>query len=193
MRPSPHALILAAGASRRMGSPKALLEWDGAPWIVHLIAALRVRCAAVHVVLGAHRDSIAAALPPGTTTHWNPDWASHEPRDSLRLGLSAMAADQRVLCCPVDCFPPPPDVLDLLLAQPGQAVPHHEGRDGHPVLLHAGAARLRLVHETLRSVLADAPRVAVGWPLLDLNLNTPADWEAFQRGQPASGRRATSP
>jgi CTP:molybdopterin cytidylyltransferase MocA len=164
-----------------MGSPKALLPWRGRPWILHLIDALRIRCPEVHVVLGAHRDAIAAALPADIHVHWNPDWAVNEPRDSLRLGLSGLLDDQRVLCCPVDCVPPPLAVLDLLLAQSGFAVPHCGGRDGHPVLLTAGAARLGLADDTLRGVLAGAPRVAVDWPLLDLNLNTPADWQAFLR------------
>ena len=34
------ALLLAAGASSRMGSPKALLPWDGRPLIRHQLAIL---------------------------------------------------------------------------------------------------------------------------------------------------------
>ncbi len=72
------ALILAAGASSRFGSPKALLPFGPATLIDHLTrAALDAACSPVIRVLGAHRDAITAAAPPpsGVTDHFNPAWA----------------------------------------------------------------------------------------------------------------------
>ena len=50
-----HGLLLAAGAGRRMGMPKALVRDDaGEPWLVRGVRALRDGgCDAVTVVLGA--------------------------------------------------------------------------------------------------------------------------------------------
>jgi CTP:molybdopterin cytidylyltransferase MocA len=183
----PLGLVLAAGGSTRMGRPKALLPWEGRPWIAHLVEALRARCPAVRVVLGAHREAIAAALPPWVERVENPDWAATEPRHSLLLGLAGLAAAQRALVCPVDAAPPPPAVLDALLRQGPPAVPWCGGRDGHPVLLRAASARAALAEGPLSRHLAGAPRVPVDWPLLDLNLNDPADWAAFGARSPRGG------
>ena len=63
--PSPptSAILLAAGASRRMGTLKALLDWQGQPLIVHQIVALRQAGAAeVVVVLGHRADELQARI-----------------------------------------------------------------------------------------------------------------------------------
>lgn len=57
-------LLLAAGAGRRMGGPKALVaDAVGSPWVVGTARRLRAAgCAPVRVVLGAQADEAAAAL-----------------------------------------------------------------------------------------------------------------------------------
>ena len=47
----PTGLILAAGLSRRMGFPKALLEWQGETYLDRQIRLFRAVCAEVLVVL----------------------------------------------------------------------------------------------------------------------------------------------
>jgi len=57
------ALILAAGASRRMGSPKALLPWGGRSLLRHVAeVALASPCRETFVVLGAEREQLAREL-----------------------------------------------------------------------------------------------------------------------------------
>ena len=57
------AILLAAGESSRMGSPKQLLEFQGKPLIRHAAeVALGTVCEAVVVVLGAHAGLIREAL-----------------------------------------------------------------------------------------------------------------------------------
>jgi molybdenum cofactor cytidylyltransferase len=64
-----HAVVLAAGASRRFGSPKQLVRFEGQLLVQRVIAAAtELTGAAVTVVLGAHAAEIAATLPPGTAS-----------------------------------------------------------------------------------------------------------------------------
>ncbi len=98
------AIILAAGASTRLGEPKQCLDWDGRPLIVH--AADTAWCAGlapVVVVLGAHADRIEPVLRdrPVQIVH-NYRW--HEGMSaSLNVGLSALPSDVgAALFMPVD-------------------------------------------------------------------------------------------
>ena len=69
-------VILAAGASTRMGSPKQLLDYRGQPLLRHAAqVALASCCEQVIVVLGANSASLRptlAGLP--VITMENPDW-----------------------------------------------------------------------------------------------------------------------
>lgn len=71
------AVILAAGESRRMGAPKALLSLQGRTFVEHLIQATRhPRVGVTRVVLGAGAEEIRAKLPaiePASIVV-NPDW-----------------------------------------------------------------------------------------------------------------------
>lgn len=57
-------LLLAAGASRRMGTPKQLLPWRGKTLIEHQIETLLKTDQEVYVVLGAHAERILPVLKP---------------------------------------------------------------------------------------------------------------------------------
>jgi CTP:molybdopterin cytidylyltransferase MocA len=83
-------LVLAAGASRRMGRPKQVIVMDGRPLVVHAVDALHDGgLDEVLVVLGAAAADVAAILPPGVRTVVNPDHASGQA-SSLRAGLAAL-------------------------------------------------------------------------------------------------------
>ena len=57
------AIILAAGASRRMGRPKQLLPYRGQTLLGHIIQCVLVSsCSPVIVVLGAHADKITPTI-----------------------------------------------------------------------------------------------------------------------------------
>lgn len=57
------AVILSGGASQRMGSPKALLPYQGRPFLEHLLdLTVHPAIGARRVVLGLHAEPIAAAV-----------------------------------------------------------------------------------------------------------------------------------
>lgn len=85
------AIILAAGASRRMGQPKQLMELDGEP-LIHRAAriALQAGYAPTLVVLGHQAEAVGAALSglPCTAVinvAWDEGIAS-----SIRAGINAV-------------------------------------------------------------------------------------------------------
>jgi molybdenum cofactor cytidylyltransferase len=71
-----HAIVLAAGASRRFGSPKQLVCFERQPLVQRVIAgATELAGSAVSVVLGAYAAEIAATLAPGSASIIiNRDW-----------------------------------------------------------------------------------------------------------------------
>lgn len=87
-------LLLAAGGGRRMGGPKALLEFEGRLLVERAAAVLRDGgCDPVVVVLGAGADEVRhqADLSHARIID-NPNWAEGQA-GSLRIGLVA-AADE---------------------------------------------------------------------------------------------------
>jgi CTP:molybdopterin cytidylyltransferase MocA len=87
-------IVLAAGASRRMGSPKQLLPVDGRPLLEGVVASVCAsRLDEVLVVLGASAGAIAGHVDLGRARVLvNPDHASGMS-SSLRAGLSALGPE----------------------------------------------------------------------------------------------------
>jgi molybdenum cofactor cytidylyltransferase len=102
-------LILAAGASRRMGKPKALLPWGATTVLKHLLdIAESAGSGKILVVTGSHREELESALAStGVATHYNPHWENGMGA-SLASGIEAV--EQR--------FPEAGAVLVLLADQP---------------------------------------------------------------------------
>ena len=143
-------VLLAAGAGRRAGGPKALrVDPDGTSWLLRSITVLRDGgCDAVVVVVGSEadhaRDVLAGsgfAADRGVTIVDAPDW--HQGMaSSLRRGLFAAQRDQvaAVLVHLVDLPDVTAEVVRRLLSKssPGPAVlarATYGGRPGHPVLI----------------------------------------------------------
>ena len=176
------ALILAAGASSRMGRPKALVLLDGVTFLAGLVGRLRVAgCAPIVVVAGAHFVEIQAELPDGVVLVHAPDWAEGM-RASLRAGLRACPPGDLLLTHVDRPRVAPATLAALLAAPPGQAgVPTYAGQDGHPVRLSAQLRpRLLALDDTpLCDLLIHAARLPVGDPDVLLNINSPADLAAL--------------
>ncbi len=130
-------LLLAAGAGRRMGGPKALLSLDGEALVQRGIRLLREGgCAPVVVVVGAAADEVRA-LCDGATVVQAPDWASGMAA-SLRAGLQALDAEACVVAL-VDQPRVTVTAVERLIAAHGAgaraAVASYAGRGRNPVLL----------------------------------------------------------
>jgi molybdenum cofactor cytidylyltransferase len=86
-----HAIILAAGASRRFGSPKQLVRLDGQSLLQRAIAhASESLGSAVTVILGAHAAEVAETLPTGSAgVIINRDW-EEGIASSIRTGVQRL-------------------------------------------------------------------------------------------------------
>jgi molybdenum cofactor cytidylyltransferase len=89
-------LVLAAGASRRLGQPKQLVDWRGRPLLEEVVEAVRSwPVDGVAVVLGAHADTILESVDFGDSlVAVNPEW-EEGIASSLRVGLDAISRDPR--------------------------------------------------------------------------------------------------
>ena len=129
-------LILAAGESRRMGFPKALLRYGEETFLDRLAGLFAARCSPVIVVLGAEADRIRVNEHPAATFVVNPDWARGQTT-SMQCGLRAVPPEaDGVLFTLVDHPAVAPATIDALLAGPRAAllrVPRYHGRRGHPI------------------------------------------------------------
>jgi molybdenum cofactor cytidylyltransferase len=142
-------IILAAGASSRMGTPKALLDYRGETFLDRLIRVLGAVCDPVIVVLGYHADEIRARVN-GARLVVNPD-PSRGQLSSLKTGLAEVPVDaEGFLFMPVDCPSAELSTVERIVeaflstAKPLLVIPRHEGQRGHPV-----CARRELITEFL--------------------------------------------
>lgn len=82
-------VLLAAGSSSRMGSPKQLMEYKGKPLLRHAVEeALQSQCGKVIVVLGAKANEVGQALN-GLQVEIveNPEWEAGMGT-SIRAGIA---------------------------------------------------------------------------------------------------------
>jgi molybdenum cofactor cytidylyltransferase len=86
-------IILAAGASTRMGSPKQLLQFAGKSLIRHSVQiALASKCFPVVVVLGANKELIKLELEDlPVFVAENPEW-EQGMASSIRCGLEMLTS-----------------------------------------------------------------------------------------------------
>lgn len=183
-------LVLAAGPGSRFGGIKQLAEVGGHPLILRTCAwAEALAPGAVHVVLGAHREAIAARLPPTVRVIVHPGWA-----DGLGSSLAAgcVALDARwdaTLVLLADQVALRPDALTTMVARwradPGAVVcALYSGQPGVPAIFPrrlfpelAGlsgdrGAKPMLLRET-------GPDTQLGMPEAAIDIDTWADLAAW--------------
>jgi len=128
-------LILAAGESRRMGFPKALLVYRQETFLDTLIGLFAQRCAPVIVVLGAGAEAIRARVARPADFVVNEDYA-RGMTTSLQCGLRAVPAEaEGVLFTLVDHPAVAAATVEALLAPPRPMVrvPRKGQERGHPI------------------------------------------------------------
>jgi len=185
------AIVLAAGASTRMGSPKPLLPWGEQTLLAFELDELRRSCVDdIVVVTGAHADNVRRSLAD-SARHcvFNARW-SQGRATSLACGATALLAPalprpEAVVIQNVD-QPTRAEIVDRLvdeLRTSGAEIvqPSYQGKTGHPVVV-AGALLEELARATeqqlgLRAVLASHPPRQLemdGEPIVRVDLDTPA-------------------
>lgn len=187
------AIVLAAGASSRLGRPKALLEFGARTALDLVLDALRdAGVTAGAVVVGEAEEDIRRAVGAGAFA-----WA-HNPRPeagrtgSVIAGLAALAPDSDLVLWPVDrplaSAGTVRSLLEAASAGAGVIVPEQGGRTGHPLVLRAtlrsallGAAPEASLRDVLRASRAGRTVVPVDDAGIHFNLDTPDAWREAVR------------
>jgi molybdenum cofactor cytidylyltransferase len=186
------AIVLAAGASLRMGRPKALLRIGEETFVQHIVSQLH--SAGLHdivIVLGADAEGIRNSLSwfSGTIVI-NGDWKQGQ-LTSVIAGLDGFSHHHLdgVLVCPVD-RPLITHTLinDLLKAfqesGKGIVVPVFQGRRGHPTVFSSTvfdelrAAPLNVgARHVVRNHPNDVHELTTSEGGVLINIDTPKDYE----------------
>src|ERR1035438_10532000 len=190
------AVILSGGASQRMGSPKALLPYQGRTFLEHLLAVTsHPRIGARRVVLGAHADLIADHVRlTAEEVVMNEQWEQGQ-LSSIQAGIRSLPpGTDGLLLCLIDHPLISAALVDELVgrfyleqrARAAIVLPVYQGKRGHPVIFSAA-----LFDELLAAPMDQGARSVV-WAHAEevaevstsdqgcvLNLNDP---EAMQRG-----------
>jgi molybdenum cofactor cytidylyltransferase len=137
------AVVLAAGLSQRMGSPKMILPWQGTTVIGRVVSVLlEARLNEVLVVTGGACSDVDIALSGmPVSTVFNPDFTNGEMMQSLRVGLNALHEDTNAALVVLGDQPQIQiDIVKSIKAAYRKGhypiiVPSFQSRRGHPWLV----------------------------------------------------------
>lgn len=188
------SILLAAGLSSRMGTPKALLDWGGEPLIRYQIRQLfEAGLDEVVVVLGFHADEIQRQMRDlKCRVMLNPRYQMGKA-GSLRIGAKAVNRDaDPIVVLGVDQPRSASLIRQIVDAHTSADYPvtrpTFDERGGHPVVV-SGSLRAEMMEATdenegLRGVLAHyagRTQLVPDGEECRLDLNTPEEYEAARR------------
>ena len=157
------AVILSGGASRRMGSPKALLPYRGGTFLEHLLKVTdHPRIGWRRVVLGADARAIAEGVElRADEVVINDNWEAGQ-LSSIQAGVRSLPErTDGMLLCLIDHPLISCELVGALVERfyaSGKAIvlPVYNGRRGHPVIF-----AVRLYEELLSAPLETGARAVV--------------------------------
>ncbi len=186
------AVVLAAGASRRMGQPKMLLPWGNTVVIQKVVSTLLEGGVSLPVIVtGRSAEEIKRAVQSKTVI-WvhNPDYETTEMLQSLQLGLRSLPENAKAFLIVLGDQPQiETDVIRQITAEynahhPAIIIPSNQFRRGHPWLVSSDLLPelLELPEEaTLRQFLnahtGSITYLNVDNPTVLMDLDTPAEYE----------------
>lgn len=188
------AVILAAGASTRMGAPKQLLAINGKPLLLNAVdSALASSAWPVVVVLGANAEIIRPVLARRPVLAVENSAWSEGMASSIRAGITTLQQFSRRMAAAIVALCDQPGfsamtIRQLVAAQAatsrGIVAARYNGRNGAPALFrheHFHTLAGLTGEEGARALLnADrADLVAIDLPELAFDLDTPDDWARF--------------
>lgn len=173
------AVILSAGASSRMGRPKALLPYREGTFLEHLMEVTRhPRVGVTRVVLGAGAEVIRSLgkLDPANVV-LNLAWEQGQ-LSSIWAGLRSLEGIETdgILLCPVDHPLVSATLVSELIDQFYQqkktvVLPTYKGQRGHPVIFSSA------LYAELLAAPADKGARSVVWAHAGDVLEVPTDEE----------------
>jgi len=200
LSPSFAGVILAAGASTRMGRDKALLPWRDGTFLSAAIRALQPATELVLVVAGAN----AASLEPIANAYAAFMVVNPEPQrgqfSSLQVGLQEVLNRGRdaAIVTLVDRPAAEPETVEQIKAaflssdeRIWAVAPEYGGKHGHPIVIGR-----EMIEAFLRAPSGSSARdvehgrqehiryLPVGDPLVVANVDTPEDFERIRMGIP---------
>jgi CTP:molybdopterin cytidylyltransferase MocA len=182
------AIILAAGASTRLGEPKQLLHIGSETMLARTIRIVReAGCTPIIVVMGAHAETIREHLGFETERETeivlNPDW-QQGMATSIRTGIATVPPghDAVIVTCDMPAVTPE-HLRELMHSGNGQisVASDYEGRHGVPAYFPASSfsALTQLTGDQgARDLLLDSS--AIPLPGGELDIDTPADLERLR-------------
>jgi len=196
-------IILAGGASRRMGSPKALLQFRGETFLDRLIRLFSAVADPVIVVVGHHADTIRSGIQRSSEVIFAVNPAPERGMlSSLQCGLAAVPeAAEAVIFTPVDHPHLEASTLnritsDFQAKHAPVTVPVYAGKHGHPVCVSKAVAdefRSLLPEAQASDVIhrhvAETSYIEVPDPAILSDVDDPAAYAELIRGE-SRGRRS---
>ena len=191
-------IILAAGDSKRMGTPKGILDYYGKPFLsCQIECLLEIGFSEIFIILGKDKDLYQEKIPElkkfKVIINPNPERGQFS---SLICGLQEVSDSHKsgVFILPLDVPCPNKEVwkqlaFNLNSFEVSVLIPQFQGKKGHPVLLSEEFKNYllscdkdtRLDHEIRKKDEQGKGKIiSVNDNNITLNINTHEEWEAFK-------------
>jgi molybdenum cofactor cytidylyltransferase len=193
-------IVLAAGASTRMGAFKQLLPLGDRVVIQVVVARIARKVERTFAVLGHRAEEVQRALRDyPVECVYNPDYSAGM-LSSVKCGIRAAARADAYLICLGDQPGISPGAVDAVLAgaacRKGIVIPCHGGRRGHPILIRRSYREEILalppdqgLNRVTRRYPEDTLEVSVDDAQILSDMDTPADYAREKRRFLENSRR----